>query len=56
MAHALMENRHGLLMDLRVTEANGRAEPEAALDMLPEHIGSGATVGADKGYDTRDFA
>ena len=55
MAHALMENRHGLLMDLRVTEATGRAERDTALEMLREHVGTRATVGADKGYDTRHF-
>lgn len=55
MAHALMENRHGLLMDLRVTEASGTAERATALDMLSEHVDTRATVGADKGYDTRSF-
>lgn len=53
--HALMENRHGLLVDLQVTEANGTAEREAALSMLDEHAPDGATVGADRGYDTKDF-
>lgn len=55
-AHALMENRNGLLVDLLITEANGMAERDAALAMLDqrEH-GSRATLGADKGYDTRDF-
>ena len=55
-AHALMENRHGLLVDLRVAEANGRAEREVALEMLDglDTLGP-VTVGADKGYDTRDF-
>ena len=33
-AHALMENRHGLCIDFRIAEANGRAECEAAIDML----------------------
>lgn len=55
--HALMENRNGLLMDIRVEEANGYAEREAALQML-ESTAPGsrrATVAADRGYDTRDF-
>lgn len=55
--HALMENRNGLLVDLRVTEANGRCEREAALEMLgklPKRKRR-RTVGADKGYDTRGF-
>ena len=42
-------------MDLRVTEATGTAERETALEMLSEHVGTRATVGADKGYDTRSF-
>ena len=33
-AHALIENRHGLLVDLRVSEANGRSERETALQMM----------------------
>lgn len=32
--HVLMENRNGLVVDTRVTEAQGRAERKAALDML----------------------
>lgn len=55
MGHALMENRHGLLMDLQVTEANGFAERETALSMLDKHAPGGATLGADRGYDTQDF-
>ena len=54
-AHALMENRHGLLVDFHVDEANGFAERTTALEMLWEHAPAGATVGGDKGYDTRDF-
>ena len=56
-AHALMENRNGLLVDLRVGEANGHAEREIALQMVDEALpGDGRiTLGADKGYDTRDF-
>lgn len=55
--HVLMENRSGLITDLCVTEANGRAEVEAALMMLERDESAGArrTVGADKGYDTREF-
>jgi transposase len=56
-AHALMENRNGLLVDFRVAEADGRAERDAALFMLVDHKGkaSPVTVAGDKGYDTRDF-
>ena len=53
--HALMENRNGLLVDLTVSEANGTAERDTALSMLEEHASRGATVGADRGYDTRGF-
>ena len=56
LGHVLMENRNGLVVDTRVTEAQGRAEREAALDMLKSIPGPRRrTVGADKGYDTRDF-
>lgn len=56
-AHALMENRNGLLVDLRIAEANGRAEREAALQMLDDALPGQRrlTLGADKNYDTRDF-
>jgi len=56
-AHALMENRNGLLVDLRVTEAFGTTERDAALAMLDEALpGSGRiTVAGDKGFDTKDF-
>ena len=56
MAHALMDNRHGLVSDFRLTEANGTAERDAALEMLTMIPGSRQlSVGADRGYDTRDF-
>jgi transposase len=55
--HALMENRHGLLCDFRIAEATGFAEREVALQMLTDRIDgpTRVTLGADKGYDTRDF-
>jgi transposase len=56
MGHVLMENRHGLVVDAELTQATGTAEREAALKMLAQIPRSGTvTVGADKGYDTRDF-
>lgn len=56
LGHVLMENRNGLVVDTRVTPANGRAEREAALEMLGSMAGRRRrSVGADKGYDTRDF-
>jgi transposase len=54
--HLLMENRHGLVVDARLTHATGTAEPEAALAMLGELPGAGRkTIGADKNYDTAAF-
>src|SRR5512136_128437 len=57
-AHALMENKNGLLVDVRVTEATGTAEEEAAEEMLKRQGRRGIkpkTVGGDKGYDTNGF-
>jgi hypothetical protein len=54
--HVLMENRTGLVVDVTVTRATGTAERDTALDMIEKVPGSRRiTVGADKGYDTRDF-
>lgn len=55
--HALMENRHGLLVDFRIAEANGTAERAMALQMVRETLVGDhrITLGADKGYDTRGF-
>jgi len=54
--HVLMENRHGLVVDARLTQADGFAERAAALEMLEElPEGPRVTLGADRGYDTRDF-
>jgi len=52
-----MENRHGLLVDLQIAEANGRAERHAALQMVDQQLPGvrPITLGADKAYDTRDF-
>jgi transposase len=54
--HVLMENRHGLAVEGCVTRASGYGERAAALEMLG-HVATTqrVTVGADKGYDTRDF-
>src|SRR5579883_1129634 len=56
-AHALIENRNGLGIDLQMDVADGFAERRNALEMLDSNVpGSGRiTLGADKGYDTRDF-
>ena len=44
-----------LVVDVELTEADGRAEREAALEMLERSVCGPATVGADRAYDTRDF-
>ena len=57
MGHVLMENRNGLVVDVMLTKATGKAEREAAvrmLDRLPRRK-KRRTLGADRGYDTRDF-
>jgi transposase len=56
LGHVLMENRHGLVVDTRVTQATGTAEREAALAMGEAIRGQQrVTLGADKHYDTRDL-
>jgi transposase len=57
IGHGLMENRSGLIVDTRLTRVSGHAERLAALAMI-EPYGDrphAITLGADKGYDTRDF-
>jgi transposase len=56
IGHLLMENRNGLIVDARLSQANGTAEPEAALAMLGDlPDGHRVTVGADRAYDTAAF-
>jgi hypothetical protein len=58
MGHILIENRNGLIVDVEITHASGTAEREAALAMLNRRRGNKnkrATVGADKGYDSKSF-
>jgi len=55
-ANLLVENRNGLIVNTEVFQANGTAERDAALVMLEQIPGENRlTVGADKGYDTKDF-
>jgi hypothetical protein len=53
-AHALMENRHGLVVDLQMDIADGFAERRNALEMLDYNAPGRRriTLGAD---DTHDF-
>jgi transposase len=57
LGHAMMENRNGLVVDARVTEANGTAERDAAMGMAMKICSDSKrkTLGGDKGYDTKDF-
>jgi len=56
LGHVLMENRNGLLVQTFLTEANGRAERDAAM-LMAEAIPAGkrVTMGGDKNYDTQEF-
>ncbi len=54
---ALRENRHGLLMDFTVSQATSTAKRDAVpelLDGLRERGYRPRTLGADRGYDTKD--
>ena len=57
--HAITENRHGLVMSVRVDEASGTAERANTLAMLDHlerrHGVRPSTLGADKGYDAGPF-
>jgi transposase len=58
MGHALMENRHGLVVQAETSQADGHAEREAALEMIDRQApgtSNQLTLGADKAYDTREF-
>ncbi|OYZ83140.1 MAG: IS5/IS1182 family transposase, partial [Rhizobiales bacterium 24-66-13] len=59
MGHVLMENRNGLVVDVEATRVSGHAERMAAVEMV-KGISSASgtrrvTVGADRGFDARDF-
>lgn len=56
LGHVLMENRHALVVDARLTLATGTAEREAALAMAAARPGNRRiTLGADKAYDVASF-
>ena len=54
--NVMIENRHGLVVDVELLQANGTAERDAAL-VMAERIPGGerVTIAGDKGYDTKDF-
>ncbi|HEU4438640.1 MAG TPA: IS5 family transposase [Methylomirabilota bacterium] len=56
--HALLDHRHGLVVDLAVTPATGTAEREAALALLRRQARKRIrpqTLAADRAYHTRAF-
>ena len=59
LGHLLIENRHGLIADAMATQADGRAERDAAMLLLHAQWkrapGRRRTVGGDKHYDVREF-
>jgi transposase len=56
LGHVLMENRHALVVDTRLTLATGTAEREAALEMVADRPGNHRiTLGADRAYDVAGF-
>jgi transposase len=57
-AHVLMENRHGLCVDVSVAAATGEAEWEEGLRLVARQQAAGTrirTLGADKAYDVQRF-
>ena len=57
MAHVLMENRNGLVVDTRLTKSTGKAERESAW-MMAWRVARGErriTLGGDKNYDTQQL-
>lgn len=56
LGHVMIDNRNGLVVDHRLTRCSGRAEREAAADMVQAIPGRHrVTIGADKGYDAGAF-
>lgn len=56
MGHTLMDHRHGLIVDVEVTQADGYAERAAAIKLLDRNDSrERRTVSADKAYDTAQF-
>lgn len=56
--HAVMENRNGIYVDLKVSSATETTEAKEALSQLQEMKENGVepkTVGGDKGYHQKDF-
>jgi transposase len=57
MAHVLMENRNGLVVDTRMTKSTGKAERDSAF-VMAHRVARGRrpiTLGGDKNYDTKQM-
>jgi transposase len=56
LGHVLIENRHGLVVNSRVTTASGRAEWEAGFALVRDVPGQHRiTVAGDRGFDDAGF-
>ncbi len=57
LGHVLTDNRHGIVVNVQASAAEGKAEREVAAQMLAEVANphKRVTVGADKAYDTKSF-
>jgi transposase len=56
LGHVVIENRNGLVVGCTATQATGRAEREAAIELMADvPRGQRATLGADRAYDARSF-
>lgn len=56
--HGLMDNRHGMMIDVALTASVGVTEPQAALAMIARQRRKRLrpkSVGGDKGYHTQQF-
>jgi hypothetical protein len=54
--NVMIENRNGLVVDTALLQCSGTAERAAAMMMAERVEGTDrVTLGADKGYDTKDF-
>lgn len=55
--NALMENRHGLIVDVQADVVTGSIERDAALELIDANLPGTdrITLAADKAYDTRAF-
>jgi transposase len=58
IGHVIVDNRHGLVVTTKYTQATGTAEREAAVEMMnstKKRRKGRITLGADKAYDAKNF-